>query len=525
MSEISVTQEEITEEADDVSDILIGSGEYLIVGIRYYKGVAHPNEYVELIREPNNPYDRNAIRVDNMQGEKVGHIKATMASTLATILDNSDRLRVRVDGTIPRSGNAYTVPIFLEFYCTASNVNNREEIEQIALNFQNIMKRDYHFHIAREFGGDGVSSNEVVSVSSAPIVSRTKLNWQQQEEALNKMFDKQLEDQYKDLPDVSMPSCLKGITLFDYQIKGVKWLFKKETNPSPAPFYKQVTEKGKKLWFCEITNSSQSDAPDEIRGSILCDEMGLGKSIQTICLILLGPPAGVEYKVKKLVPGEAKQIIPTPEDNVIRAANTSILKTILKNARLAVSGKKQDLVDRIIKAKANDEIAGEYFPESMRPVVGDVSRCTTLIVCPVSVMSNWTEQIENYVEEGVLSLRMFHGPNRNDLLPEIKNGNVDVLLVSYQTLAAEYSNIFAKDGKDAEEPQKKRSRRESIFDIDFHRIVLDEAVSNFQYCILTTSIFVDTFKNDSAKISSFEFTAHNQEWKGKVFQRSKRNQS
>jgi SWI/SNF-related matrix-associated actin-dependent regulator of chromatin subfamily A3 len=33
-----------------------------IVGIRYYTGKAHPGEYVHLVREPSNPYDRNAIR-------------------------------------------------------------------------------------------------------------------------------------------------------------------------------------------------------------------------------------------------------------------------------------------------------------------------------------------------------------------------------------------------------------------------------------------------------------------------------
>lgn len=477
--ETRIAQEDLLEEdAVEDSNILIGSGEYLIVGIRYYNGVAHPGEYVELVREPNNPYDRNAIRVDNMSGDKVGHIKATMASTLAPILDNSGRLQVRVDGTIPRAGNAYTLPIFLEFFCTAPNIT-QEQVKPIAVAFKKLMKRDNRFRIAREFGGDGVTASEMANISG-PSVSRKKMNWQQQEEALNKMFDKQLEDQYKNLPDVSMPSCLKGITLFDFQIKGVKWLLKKETDPSPAPFYKQVTEKGKKVWFCEITNSSQVAQPAETRGSILCDQMGLGKSIQTICLILLAPPPGVEYKVKKVAAaaGEEKEIIPMPEDAIIRSAKTQELKAILKSASLKLSGKKQDLVDRIIKAKVDGDVSGEHFPNFMRPRVGDTSRCT-LIVCPVSVISNWTEQIESYVEDGVLSVRLFHGSNRNALLPEIKNGSVDVLLVSYQTLAADYSNVFGKDTKGTEEPQKKKVKRDSVFDIDFHRIVLDEAVSNF----------------------------------------------
>ena len=38
-----------------------------IVGIRYYDGTATVGEHVLIRREPSNPYDRNAIRVDNVQ--------------------------------------------------------------------------------------------------------------------------------------------------------------------------------------------------------------------------------------------------------------------------------------------------------------------------------------------------------------------------------------------------------------------------------------------------------------------------
>ncbi len=99
-------EEEAREGGDRLDDYLVGSGEYQIVGIRYYSGVARPGEYVVLVREPSNPYDRNAIRVDNLRGEKVGHVKATMAMHLAGVMDGLGH--VRVEGTIPRSGNAFT---------------------------------------------------------------------------------------------------------------------------------------------------------------------------------------------------------------------------------------------------------------------------------------------------------------------------------------------------------------------------------------------------------------------------------
>lgn len=58
-------------------------------------------------------YDRNAIRVDNLRGDKVGHIKATMATNLAPIMDSSSQQGVRLEGTIPRRGNAYTVSVLM----------------------------------------------------------------------------------------------------------------------------------------------------------------------------------------------------------------------------------------------------------------------------------------------------------------------------------------------------------------------------------------------------------------------------
>lgn len=46
--------DEADDECQELPDVLVGSGTYQIVGIRYYSGVAHPGEFVNLVREPNN---------------------------------------------------------------------------------------------------------------------------------------------------------------------------------------------------------------------------------------------------------------------------------------------------------------------------------------------------------------------------------------------------------------------------------------------------------------------------------------
>lgn len=54
-----------------------------IVGVQYYTGHATPGEHVIVRREPHNPYDSNALRVENVQRDQIGHIPRTMASKLA----------------------------------------------------------------------------------------------------------------------------------------------------------------------------------------------------------------------------------------------------------------------------------------------------------------------------------------------------------------------------------------------------------------------------------------------------------
>lgn len=53
------------------------------MGVRFYRGHATLGEYVVLKRQPNNPYDTNAIQVDNVVGQQIGHLPRQVAAKLA----------------------------------------------------------------------------------------------------------------------------------------------------------------------------------------------------------------------------------------------------------------------------------------------------------------------------------------------------------------------------------------------------------------------------------------------------------
>mmetsp|Transcript_48711 Transcript_48711/g.54492 ORF Transcript_48711/g.54492 Transcript_48711/m.54492 type:complete len:756 (-) Transcript_48711:139-2406(-) len=90
----------------------------------------------------------------------------------------------------------------------------------------------------------------------------------------------------------------------------------------------------------------------------------------------------------------------------------------------------------------------------------------TLIVCPKTVISNWINQMEDFLTPGRLRVLIYNGTpkQRSKMIQQvIKNNTVDILLSTYETIAAEF--------------EKDRTGLQSIHDcnVKFHRIVLDEA--------------------------------------------------
>lgn len=288
-------EEEQRDEDDDESSslLLLGSMQCTIVGIRYYEGVAHPGEFVHLVREPANPYDRNAIRVDNLAHRKVGHVKATVARALAPVLDqlttavnsnsnnsstNTDgnaSARIKVDGTIPRRGNEYTQPLQLEFF--GRDAADLDRIEAVFRRHRQVWRQNPAL-VRRSNSNNNNNKSSNSAAAAAPVQTASKtLDWKAAQRQLDDVFDKASREQLAHLPDVAVPQSLTA-QLLEHQVQGFRWLYQRETvdtATASVPFYKQVRENGKSVWLSEITNSSQETPPAPCRGSILADDMGM----------------------------------------------------------------------------------------------------------------------------------------------------------------------------------------------------------------------------------------------------------
>ena len=97
---------------DDGFD-LYGTLQTKIVGVRYYNGYATMGEHVLIKREPGNQYDENAIRIDTVQRTQIGHLPRQIAAKLASYVDDGSLF---LSGRIAGHKGEYDCPVEVELY-------------------------------------------------------------------------------------------------------------------------------------------------------------------------------------------------------------------------------------------------------------------------------------------------------------------------------------------------------------------------------------------------------------------------
>ena len=90
----------------------------IIIIKSHYKGTARLGDSVAIRREPQNAYDRNAIRVEDMRGNQLGHIMREQAALLAPLIDRLKNTELVLEGSVPEQldNKHWKKTIQIEFY-------------------------------------------------------------------------------------------------------------------------------------------------------------------------------------------------------------------------------------------------------------------------------------------------------------------------------------------------------------------------------------------------------------------------
>ncbi|EXJ79902.1 hypothetical protein A1O3_08187 [Capronia epimyces CBS 606.96] len=391
-----------------------------IVGCRFYDGRATVGEYVRVRREPSNPYDSNAIRIDNVLREQIGHIGRQVAAKLAPLMDAGSLL---IEGALTGPKTFYDCPIGLKLFGTSDPVASAalcRQMQDLRLPVGDFLRADKQRkkrmqelekqRKAREKAAaamqkrgnavfDHEGPNRYSNLNTAPGIGSSQwtdtmdqlldgtatFNPRDVQDVVNKLGSG--EDVLEKMPLAEQPRQLATV-LLPYQRQGLKWMLDHESPqlPKDRDDVVQMWKKAGTVYTNIATNFSFSKAPELASGGLLADDMGLGKTIQIISLIVADPH---------------------------------------KNGQ------------------------------------------PTLIIAPLSVMSNWSQQAALHVKNKYAPrILIYHGQGNTDLPPgQLKE--FDIVITTYQTMTRE---LFSYGSS---KPKSTPAAR-GLFSMAWRRIVLDE---------------------------------------------------
>uniref|UniRef100_UPI00398EFB36 helicase-like transcription factor isoform X2 n=1 Tax=Pristiophorus japonicus TaxID=55135 RepID=UPI00398EFB36 len=511
----TLTDDSVAADEDLDSALLFGNLRGNVVGMRYYTGVVSNNEMVALQREPNNPYDRNAVQVNNVNGIQVGHIKRELAAPLAFILDNK---LARVEGVVPYgANNVFTMPVQLSFW-------GKEENRETVLDR---LKR-HGFKLAPPTKGgefaemwSGMGSARPGPSYKAPVHTAVQMTAEQ----LKNEFDKIFEDlKEHDKTREMEPAEAVRTPLLPHQKQALAWMVLRENNADLPPFWEQRNN----MYYNLLTNFAEKERPENVHGGILADDMGLGKTLSTIAVILTnfhhGKPLPIEKCADVVVEEESsdftdamgkayaqrasKDLCNTPKiqtgaDNREKATVIDTTGNVTSSGSnpLASSYPKRRKAERVKYTYSSDSEKDEEWTSTKKKGAADKSQsrcglledidfaaaldgssstskkikkgCTstqtttsaasntkarsTLIVCPLSVLSNWIDQFERHLYPDVkLNMYLYYGSERNKGAAFL--AVQDIVLTTYNTLTVDYGSGSASP----------------LHKVNWLRVVLDE---------------------------------------------------
>eukprot|EP00286_Rhodomonas_abbreviata_P023793 CAMPEP_0181295932 /NCGR_PEP_ID=MMETSP1101-20121128/4419_1 /TAXON_ID=46948 /ORGANISM="Rhodomonas abbreviata, Strain Caron Lab Isolate" /LENGTH=761 /DNA_ID=CAMNT_0023400733 /DNA_START=135 /DNA_END=2417 /DNA_ORIENTATION=- len=226
------------------------------------------------------------------------------------------------------------------------------------------------------------------------------------------------------------------LTLYRHQRRALEWMLHRELHPGlvPSPqFERFATDKGHRF-LCNVLAggvlSWAADTPgaelQDVRGGLLCDEPGMGKTVTVMALILkslcLKPPLPSSSPDSASMDSSdsLSDLLDTPPGCPSPSTSSASFSTPTSKPKL--------------RATRNGSGSGLVQAMQSKPLAQSLA---TLIVVPGTLLDHWEYQIRAHTRPGVLSVISI--PKPTQMQPASVLAAAHVVLTTFDVLSHEWS--------------------------------------------------------------------------------------
>ncbi|KAJ3534925.1 hypothetical protein NMY22_g6710 [Coprinellus aureogranulatus] len=458
---IAEEEEDAAAPVEDIQDELYGQMTSEVVGIRHYRGLVGPGEEVLLIREPTNAYDRNAIQVKNISRVQVGHIPRTVAAKLAPLMDQQ---LITVEGVI-NDGNlsgsvGYTISITLKFY---GHPHNRLTVLP-KLPTSTRKAPPNRPQPTRTTS----SSTPIIGGRTGPAYASTSQRGPGSAYGSSASYGNASYSPAQAGP-ASRPT--QGTSHSAAQLEKIRQqqeaLAKAAELQEMLNTLEKVNDEGRRESLLDTICTKDdilnlpvhADPPGTAKGNLKVDLLKHQLQALQWCIDKENPvlptkesDAPVQFWQFKKNPVTGKSFYFNLATKSPQEATPVLGKGALVGDAMGL-GKTLTMI-ALVLATQRDNTPNKFSK-------------TTLIVAPVSILSNWEKQIMDHVAPGHLSTYLYYGNNRNISATDLQK--YDVVITTYQTITGEHgASAQGSAGT------KKKKVEGVLMNIPWKRVILDE---------------------------------------------------